>query len=93
MIHNHEVPGSIPGLATEAEKVEKLSPLFVFIIFEFIFVHPAAKNKFKKILLWPILLLYKKMYQYDQILGYIDTFLFCYILKNQCASSQLFPQP
>ena len=29
MIHNHEVPGSIPGLATEAEKVEKLSPLFV----------------------------------------------------------------
>ena len=29
MIHNHEVPGSIPGLATEAEKVEKLSPFFV----------------------------------------------------------------
>ena len=31
MIHNHEVPGSIPGLATEAEKVEKLSPLFVLL--------------------------------------------------------------
>ena len=31
MIHNHEVPGSIPGLATEAEKVEKLSPFFVFV--------------------------------------------------------------
>ena len=30
MIHNHEVPGSIPGLATETEKVEKLSPFFVF---------------------------------------------------------------
>ena len=29
MIHNHEVPGSIPGLATETEKVEKLSPFFV----------------------------------------------------------------
>ena len=28
MIHNHEVPGSIPGLATETEKVEKLSPFF-----------------------------------------------------------------
>ena len=30
MIHNHEVPGSIPGLATETEKVEKLSPLFFY---------------------------------------------------------------
>ena len=29
MIHNHEVPGSIPGLATETEKVERLSPFFV----------------------------------------------------------------
>ena len=30
MIHNHEVPGSIPGLATEAEIVFQLSPLFCF---------------------------------------------------------------
>ena len=32
MIHNHEVPGSIPGLATESEKVERLSPIFVYLI-------------------------------------------------------------
>ena len=32
MIHNHEVPGSIPGLATETEKVKKLSPFYFFIL-------------------------------------------------------------
>ena len=32
MIHNHEVPGSIPGLATETEKVERLSPFLFYII-------------------------------------------------------------
>ena len=34
MIHNHEVPGSIPGLATETEKVEKLSPCFVLLSYK-----------------------------------------------------------
>ena len=34
MIHNHEVPGSIPGLATETEKVERLSPFFVFVFLQ-----------------------------------------------------------
>ena len=34
MIHNHEVPGSIPGLATETEKVEKLSPFFVLLSYK-----------------------------------------------------------
>ena len=33
MIHNHEVPGSIPGLATEKRRKLKDSLRFLFILF------------------------------------------------------------
>jgi hypothetical protein len=32
MIHNHEVPGSIPGLATETEKAQKALSVFCISI-------------------------------------------------------------